>query len=372
MMQDEHKYALALTLIPEIGLRRAKLLMDAFGSAQQVFCAKETELKDVKGLAVNVQKSLLAGRQAALKRAEEEARFIDEKGIEVFYYRDTDYPYRLKDCVDAPVLLFGKGHMQVNPGKVLSIVGTRMPSDRGKELCRQLVLDLAAKVDDLTIVSGLAYGIDVAAHKAAIEAGIPTIIVPGHGLDRIYPSIHRNVAIQSLAKGGLLTEYMSQTEPDRQNFVARNRVIAGLADATVVVESKEKGGSLITADMASSYGRDVFAFPGRVSDQISVGCNQLIKRNQAALIESAEDVIAAMGWAEADRKQIAQQLNIFDELSEAERILVDLLSAEEDGMQINLIAMELKRPYTEVMSTLMQLEFRGVLKSLPGGVYKVK
>ena len=230
----------------------------------------------------------------AIEHAQREIAFIDKHNIQIYFYKDSNSPYRLAQCVDAPLLLYAKGNVEVNPKHTVSIVGTRMPSERGKDWCRRLVLDLAAQIPDLTIVSGLAYGIDVVAHRAAIEAGIPTIIIPAHGLDRIYPAVHRNVAVQALDKGGILTEYTTNTEPERFNFVARNRIVAGMADAVVVVESKKKGGSLITADMAVDYARDVFALPGRVDDICSAGCNDLIKRNKAQLIEHADDLILAM------------------------------------------------------------------------------
>jgi DNA processing protein len=205
----------------------------------------------------------------AMEHAQKELDFIEKHGIHLYYYKDDNYPYRLAQCADAPLMLYAKGNVDVNPQHVVSVIGTRMPSERGKEWCRQLIHDLAAQVPDLTIVSGLAYGIDVVAHKAAMESGISTIIIPAHGLDRIYPIVHRSVAIEALNRGGILTEYTTGIEPERYNFVARNRIIAGMADALVVVESKSKGGSLITAQMAQDYSRDIFALPGRFNDSNS-------------------------------------------------------------------------------------------------------
>ena len=251
----------------------------------------------------------------------------------------------------------------------MSVVGTRMPSDRGKDICTTIVKELAKKTESLTIVSGLAYGIDVTSHKAAIEVGIPTIIIPGHGLDRIYPAVHRKVAIEALTQGGILTEYMSGTQPDRQNFVARNRIIAGLSDATLVVESKQKGGSLITADMANGYSREVFAIPGRISDAQSAGCNGLIKNQKAQLVESADDIIAYMQW-EKNTSNIPLQTEIFDHFTAQEQALMDILRQAEDGVHVNLLTMETARPYSEVCSTLMMLEISGAVRALPGGIYK--
>jgi DNA processing protein len=311
--------------------------------------------------------------QEAMTLAEKELAFIEKHGIGLYYYKDANYPYRLAQCVDAPLLLYSKGAVDVNPKHAVSIVGTRMPSERGKDWCRRLVLDLAAKVPDLTIISGLAYGIDVTAHRAAIEAGIPTIIIPAHGLDRIYPSVHRQVAVQALDNGGILTEYSCGTEPERFNFVARNRIVAGLADALVVVESKQKGGSLITADMAVDYGRDVFAMPGRPDDECSAGCNDLIKHNKAQLIEGAEDLIAAMQW-QVETKQPKQttMVELMVELTATQRQLIDLLREAEEGLHINQLVMETQLAYNLVASELVMLELDDVVKSMPGGMWRIK
>ena len=278
-MREEWLNRIALTWANRTRPRQVRALLDRHGSA--------TEVVARYGEMVN---------QQAMEHARKELDFIEKHEIGTYFYKDTNYPYRLASCVDAPIILYTKGNVNLDNKHMLSVVGTRMPTERGKDWCRRLVLDLAAQVPDLTIVSGLAYGIDVVAHRAAIEAGIPTIIVPAHGLDRIYPAVHRQVAVQSLDKGGIATEYTCGTEPERFNFVARNRIVAGLSDAVVIVESKRKGGSLITADMAVDYGRDVFALPGRVEDECSAGCNDLIKRNKAHLIEHAEDLIKNMQW----------------------------------------------------------------------------
>lgn len=309
----------------------------------------------------------------ALAFAEKELAFVEKHGIGLYYYKDANYPYRLAQCVDAPLLMYAKGNVNVDTKHVLSIVGTRMPSERGKDWCRRLVLDLAAKVPDLTIVSGLAYGIDVVAHKAALEAGIPTVIIPAHGLDRIYPSVHRQVAVQSLDKGGILTEYACGTEPERFNFVARNRIVAGLADAVVVVESKKKGGSLITADMAIDYGRDVFALPGRSDDECSAGCNDLIKRNRAQLIENADDLIAAMQWEDVKRETVqTTMVEMLADLSPTQEQLVALLREAEEGLHINQIVMETQMSYGAVSADLVMLELEDIVKSMPGGMWRIK
>ena len=278
-MNEEWLNRIAITWSNRTRQRQLRQVLDIYGSATDAIAHHPEMLS-----------------REATEHARKELDFIEKHGIQLYYYKDSNYPYRLSQCTDAPLLLYAKGNVEVNPKHVVSVVGTRMPSERGKDWCRQLVIDLASHIPDLTIVSGLAYGIDVIAHKAALESGIPTIIVPAHGLDRIYPATHRNVAVQALEMGGLLTEYTTGTEPERHNFVARNRIIAGMADAVVVVESKSKGGSLITAQMAQDYSRDVFALPGRFNDVCSVGCNDLIKHNRAQLIECAEDLVATMGW----------------------------------------------------------------------------
>ena len=309
----------------------------------------------------------------ATDHAQKELDFIEKHSVQLYYYKDSNYPYRLAQCPDAPLLLYAKGNMEVNPKRVLSVVGTRMPSERGKDWCRLLVMDLARQVPDLTIVSGLAYGIDVIAHKAALESGISTIIIPAHGLDRIYPSTHRNVAVQALDKGGILTEYTTGTEPERHNFIARNRIVAGMADALVVVESKAKGGSLITAQMAQDYNRDIFALPGRYNDTCSAGCNDLIKRNKAQLIECAEDLITAMGW-EVTTKQATQtsMLELMCDLTDQQQLLVNLLRDSEEGMHINQLVMETQLAYNMVSSELVMLELQDLVKSMPGGMWRMK
>lgn len=330
------------------------------------------QIKAMYGSAVEAWKHIHEPEMAtALRRADEEENFIAKHTISVWTEEDADYPAHLKECPDAPVLLFGKGNVRANTGKMVSVVGTRSCTDRGRDLTRQFVLDLAQRCPDLTIVSGLAYGIDVAAQKAALEAGLPTIIVAGHGLDRIYPALHRNIAVAALKEGGILTEYMSGTEPERYNFVARDRIIAGMADAVVVVESKERGGSLITAGMANDYNRALFAFPGRVQDECSRGCNQLIRDQKAALIEGADDFLRQMMWDTGN--PAAEQTSIslpIDNLSDSEQTILDKLREQEDGMQINYIVQETRMSYPQVSSTLMMLEMKGVVKALPGGIYR--
>ncbi len=373
-MQDSEmlRYLIALPLLQEVGNKRSKEFYDFFGDAKSVFQASAQDLETIPNIGRQTISAILSSREQALRRADEELRFIDKHKIQPLFLEDEAYPARLRECQDAPLLLFAKGNVDANRTHMLSVVGTRMPSDRGKERCRKIILELAERVKDLVIVSGLAYGIDVTAHKAALEAKIPTIIIPGHGLDRIYPAVHRQVAIDSLERGGILTEYMSGTSPDRQNFVARNRIIAGLSDATLVVESKEKGGSLITADMAWGYDRDVLTFPGRPEDPCSKGCNQLIKQQKAALIEDANDLLATLRWEESQVTKSPQQTELFTQLSDEELQIVELLSQYEDGLQVNRLAMEVKVAFSKLTSMLFNLELSGIVKSLPGGIYRLR
>ena len=355
-MNAEWLNRIAITWNNRTRQRQLRQVLDMYGSATEAIAHHPTMIN-----------------RAAIEHAQKELDFIEKHSVQLYYYKDSNYPYRLAQCTDAPLLLYAKGNVEINPKHVVSIVGTRMPSERGKDWCRQLVIDLASHIPDLTIVSGLAYGIDVIAHKAALESGISTIIIPAHGLDRIYPATHRNVAVQALAQGGILTEYTTGTEPERHNFVARNRIVAGMADAVVVVESKSKGGSLITAQMAQDYSRDVFALPGRYTDACSAGCNDLIKRNKAQLIECAEDLITAMGW-EMTRKQPTQtaMLELMCDLTDQQQQLVNLLRDSEDGMHINQLVMETQLAYNMVSSELVLLELQDVVKSMPGGMWRMK
>lgn len=353
MAGEELKYVIALGCLYTNNARKVRSLIEANGSAQKAW-------EQVTG----------ATKTEALAHAEREMQFIAKHGITTYYYKEDNYPIRLKECADSPVLLFGKGNLQVNNGKFISVVGTRGATERGKDLTRRLVLDLAARTRDVTIVSGLAYGIDIAAHRAALEAGLPTIIVPAHGLDRVYPSVHRQVAVEALANGGILTEYPSETEPEKLNFVARNRIVAGLADAVVVVESKIKGGALITAYLAGDYNRNLYAFPGRPQDPISQGCNALIKNQRATLIESAEDLIRDMQWETKPQAVQTEIEDLFGDLDELEKQLVQTLRAAENGKHVNELIAETGLPYSQAATTLMLLEMKGLVKELPGSIYR--
>lgn len=351
MEMETLKYLIALTCLYPNNVHRVRMLLDNSATVQEAWERADSD------------------RQVeAMRHAERELEFIARHDIKTYYYQNEDYPYRLKQCPDAPILLFGKGNLQLDKGKFVSIVGTRSASENGKEQTRQLVLDLAKMVPDVTIISGLAYGIDVTAHRAALEAGVPTIIIPAHGLDRIYPSLHRQVAVDALAKGGLLTEYPSETVPDKVNFVARNRIVAGLADAVVVAESKLKGGSLITAYDANDYDRNLYAFPGRPRDVNSQGCNTLIRTQRAMLINNAEDLVNDMQWKSAVQPVQTEIEDLFADMDGVEKQLIKIVRGAEDGIHVDRIAELTALPYAQVASSLMVLEMSGFIKMLPGNM----
>ena len=366
---DDVQYQIALSITPGVGPAVGKFLLEEYGSAQAVFKAPEKELEKLPGVTPRVIVPLKDN--ASLKRAEKELNFITKHGIEVFCIQDTHYPRRLKRSPFAPLVLFGKGLMDLNTEKMVSVVGTRRVTPYGREMTQSLVKDLA--VHGVTIVSGLALGVDINAHRAALEAGLQTVAVLAHGLDRVYPPQHREEAKQMLKHGGLLTYFTSVTNPDKGNFPDRNRIIAGLSDATVVVESRLQGGSMITAELASSYNRDVFAFPGRAKDLNSTGCNLLIKSHRAALIEDARDMEYQMGWqrdlAQKNKKQKSNvQRKLFVELSPEEEKIVDILK-ENDKLPIDEIGQLIEKPAGAVSLHLFNLEMNGLVKALPGKIY---
>ncbi len=278
----------------------------------------------------------------------------------------------MKGCNDAPLVLFYKGNANLNSRRIISVVGTRHCTEYGREICTSLTRDLSALAPDTVVVSGLAYGIDINAHRGALAAGLPTVAVLAHGLDSIYPAMHRTTAIKMLENGGLITEFSTRTVPEKQNFVRRNRIIAGLSDATIVVESASKGGSLITASVAESYDREVCAFPGRTGDVWSEGCNMLIMENKARMITSAESLVKALCWdCDANPSAIKPaEPELFPQLSNEEQKIVDALEGS-DGKQINLITVETNIPMARLMSVLFEMEMRGIVKSLNGARYKL-
>lgn len=369
--EEECYYSIALTQVPHIGVRGAKRLYDSIGSAKDIFKFR----KELPDRIPDLSKSIIEWLDCpeALTIADKEMKFIVEKQIGYHLLSEDDYPSRFKDCDDAPIILFSKGNLKLNTPHILNMVGTRRATEYGKQFCATFIRELKALCPDVTIVSGLAYGIDINAHRAAVENDIPTIGVLGHGLDRIYPSVHRGTAIKMLEKGGLLTEFISGTNPDAFNFVSRNRIIAGISDATIVVESASKGGSLITADISESYHRDCFAVPGRICDEYSVGCNNLIHDNKAALLYSAEDFVKAMNWndpAKEKKRVKVIQRDFFPTLSPEEQQIVKLLD-DRGNLQINTLSVETNIPIYRISSYLFELEMKGVIRTLAGGVYQL-
>ena len=314
----------------------------------------------------------LSDIDAVRKRAEEELAYAERHGITVLTPLNDGYPRRLKECDDAPLMLFYKGTADLNATHIINIVGTRHCTPYGQDLVRRFVADLRMLCPDVLIVSGLAYGIDICAHRQALDNGLATIGVLAHGLDDLYPTAHRDTANRMVAQGGLLTEFMTRTNADKLNFVRRNRITAGISDACVLVESAAKGGGLITTRISKDYNRDVFAFPGPVGAPYSEGCNRLIRDNGAALITSAEDLVRAMGWEQdsllAQARQQGIERQLFPDLSADEQKVVDVLQTTND-LQLNIISVKCALPVGTVTSLLFTLEMKGVVKAFAGGTY---
>lgn len=364
--EEQLKYRIAITMIEGIGDVLAKNLVSYCGSVEAVFSESKRSLEKIPGIGPVTADSIVSHK--IFDRAEKEIRFIQKNKITALFYLDKDYPARLKNCNDNPVMLYYKGVSELNHSRMIAIVGTRSATDYGKSITEQFVMEL--KSMNAIVVSGLAYGIDITAHKAALKNKMETIGVFGHGLDRVYPALHKSVAEKMMEQGGLLTEFMSGTNPDAQNFPSRNRIVAGICDAVIVIEAARSGGALITAEIANSYNRDVFAVPGRTIDNYSEGCNYLIKTNKAALIESAKDISYIMGWEIAKKKEPKKQRELFVELSDDEQSLVSLLNRH-GKLDIDTITTNMTLPVSKISSTLLNLEFKGVLKSLPGKVYEL-
>lgn len=365
---NEQLSNLALTKVQGLKAATVCQMLRIVGSASDIF----GNISDIHNIFPGISPQLVAALSdtAIFDSAKREMEFISSKGIRIYCLGDDDYPYRLRECDDAPIVIYTLGNVNLNAKHIVSIVGTRHATEYGKDICNAFVADLARMLPETLIISGLAYGIDVCAHRAAIKAGLPTVGVLAHGLDRIYPGVHRSVAKDMLVNGGLLTEFMSGTNPLPPYFVQRNRIVAGLSDATVVVESASSGGSLITASLAQGYSRDCFAFPGRVNDKYSMGCNELIARNSAALVTSAHDFIEAMNWGENACKGKIAETGLFPELTQEEADVMELLKSSPDGMQINQMVVELDIPVNRLMPVLFQLEMKDVIRSAAGGYYR--
>jgi DNA processing protein len=361
-------HQVALTFIKNIGPILAKSMVSRFGSAEGVFNQSKDALTQARG--VGTKTIELADFKEALKRAEQELKFIETNHVDVLYYTDARYPRKLKNCHDSPLLLYAKGNANLNTQRIISIVGTRNATDYGRNLCKQLIEELQEY--NILIVSGLALGIDTAAHRESVRLNMPTVGVLGHGYDKMYPSQNRSLAEKMLENGGLLTEYASGTIPNRENFPQRNRIVAGMADATVVVEAGLKGGALITAEIANSYNRDVFAFPGRLGDEYSEGCNFLIRNNKAALLTCVADLAYSLGWEKnTEAKGAPEQLLLPIDLSADERAVYEIIQQNKTPLAIDDLSIKANMPMSLLAMTLLDMELQGFIRSLPGKMYQI-
>lgn len=361
MPHDDFLYKIALNHIPNIGCVNAKKLVAFCGSARAVFEASWKELSKIPGIGDTRIRDIMS--RSALRDAELELKRISELNIEILYYLDDEYPSRLKQFQDSPVILYKRGNADLEASRTVSIVGTRQATVYGLGICRELVEQL--KSYDCLIISGLAYGIDSCAHRTSVDNNIPTLAVVGTGLASIYPPTNRKIALTMLENGGIISEFSMNTKPDRENFPKRNRIIAGLSDVIIVVETGEKGGSIITAKYGNDYGKDVFAVPGRPSDSMSSGCNKLIKSHQAHLCTSIEDISYIMRW---DQQSETKQLKIEFDLEQDEQTIFDLIR-ENNQVSMELIHYESGISISTLSSLLLNLEFKGLITSIPGKKY---
>lgn len=362
---NELLYQVALTLVPNIGPVQAKILTEHFGNAENIFNASKKELENIEGIGEVRAKSIK--KFDNFSSAEKEIEFVEKYKIQTLFLTSENYPKRLLNCYDSPTLLYYRGNADVNASKIISIIGTRNNTDYGKVLTEQLISELQSF--QVLIVSGLAYGIDAIAHKAAVQNDLPTIGVLAHGLNTIYPSAHAGLAKQMLQNGGLLTEFKKEMLPDKHNFPRRNRIVAGMADATIVIETAVKGGSMITAELANGYSRDVFAFPGKVTDSKSAGCNHLIKNNKAVLLTDAAHLAEMLGWSTKKAKP-KKQKELFISLTNDEQVLVNVLK-EKDTVHIDEIFLKSGLTSSTVAAAMLNLEFQNVVASLPGKMYRL-
>ncbi|MFV0483307.1 MAG: DNA-processing protein DprA [Bacteroidales bacterium] len=367
MDDKELFYKIALSTIYGVGSKTAQNLVAYAGGVKEVFSLKKGELAKVPNIG-NLLAERIVGRENLLK-AEEQLAFVEKHKISATFFTDADFPRRLKECPDFPIILYSTGNMDLHKSRIVSVVGTRNISDYGREICKSVIEQINDFDDQILVVSGLAYGVDINAHRACLKNGIQTVGVLGHGLNTIYPKEHKKEAMQMLDNGGLVSDFANGDKFDRKNFVRRNRIIAGLADITIVVESAEKGGAMITAEIAQSYDRDVFAFPGNINNKYSKGCNRLIKSNIAALCESFSDVAKAMDWSNNINPPKVEQTELFPSLSDEEQRIVNLVTQKK--CFIDELASELELPVRKLSPILLSLELKGVLKSLPGNLYTI-
>ncbi|MFP4691251.1 MAG: DNA-processing protein DprA [Bacteroidales bacterium] len=366
-MEEALLYQIALTRIPGIGGITAKKLISYCGDVKEIFRENQNSLKKIPGIGDSIAGKI--SQYKDFKRAEREIDFIRKHHIRPLFYQDKEYPYRLKQCEDGPLLLFVKGKANLNHPRILAVIGSRKMTSYGKEMCEQVISGLAPY--NPMIISGLAYGVDACAHRSALNNGLLTAAALGHGLDRIYPPLHAFLGRKITENGALLTDFLSGSKPDRENFPKRNRIIAGMCDATIVIEAAVTGGALITANIANTYNRDVFAIPGRINDPYSQGCNKLIRINKAHLLESAADIQYIMNWEPGNTEKQATQPGLFVVLTEEEKIMTSFLGDNPDA-PIDRIIAGTGFNLSKSSSVLLSLEFKGIVRSLPGKVFTLK
>lgn len=368
MESNELFHVLALLKVEGVGDIVAKKLINHCGSATEVFNTKSQLIKTIDGIGEVLIKKLKD--KTVFEKAEKELQFIEKENIKAIYFQENDYPDKLKHCIDGPTVLFAAGNFDFDKRKIISIVGTREVTSYGSEFCKKLIEDLA--VFNPIIVSGFAYGVDIVAHKAAMDNNLQTIGVLAHGLNQIYPKVHKKYVAKMEENGGFMTEFWSNSNPEKENFVRRNRIVAGMSEATIVIESAEKGGSLITATIANDYNRDVFAVPGRISDKFSQGCNNLIKTQRANLMTSAADLIYNLNWeiaSETRKDNSVIQKQLFVSLDNDEQLLYDYL--QKNGKQLlDIIAIECGFPIFRISSILLNMELKGVIRPMPGKLFE--
>jgi DNA processing protein len=364
MQEQDLFYLLALQRVEGVGDIMTKKLLTHFGSAAAVFEAKQTHLTAIDGVGSALLKNLK--NKTVFEKAQQELHYIQSNAINVAYFQDDRYPEKLKHCIDGPVLLFTSGNINLKNKKIISIVGTRQITSYGLEFCKKLIADLAPL--NPVIVSGFAYGVDIVAHQLAIENNLQTIGVVAHGLNQIYPKVHKKYVAKVEENGGFITEFWSVSNPDKENFVRRNRIVAGISEATIVIESAEKGGSLITANLAIDYNRDVFAVPGRVTDKYSLGCNNLIKTQKANVLTSAADLVYMLNW-DINKESKSVQKQLFVSLDNQEQKIYDYLL--QNGKELlDIIALRCDLPIYKISGMLLTMELKGVIRPLPGKLFE--
>ena len=365
MKTSELFYTLALLQVEGVGDVLAKKLIHHCGNAENVFATKKSQLQKIEGIGTTLVKNV--HNKTVFAKAEAELQFLSKEQISALYFQDDKYPFRLKHCYDSPVLLFQSGAVHLQNRKIISIVGTRQMTSYGAEVTKKLIEDLVPLQP--IIVSGFAYGVDIYAHQMAMDCGLQTIGVLAHGLNQMYPKTHKKYSAKMEQNGGFLTEFWSTSNPDKENFIKRNRIVAGISEATIVIESAERGGSLVTANLANDYNRDVFAVPGRTSDKYSQGCNNLIKTQRANLLTSAADLVYILNWELQRESQKVVQKQLFITLTDEEQIIYDYLQRTGKEM-MDIIALECDFPIYKISGILLNMELKGVIRPLPGKLFE--